>query len=202
MKKILLTLLIVIFYCVELLSQVSGSLSFIATPNSKPDWIYFKNPALVDPSTIFISYGAYLGLSGDDAMILTKQETDNFGITHTRYEQNYKNLKVEGCQFIVHSRNSKSYSANGNICKNLNLSSIPLINTSTALMHAKAYLNATTYMWEDSLAELNLRKITNNANATYYPSIELMFVLNNPDLPVLHDETTEVHFKQKLVIQK
>ena len=190
MKKIFLTFLLVFAYTIRLSSQISGSLSFIATPNSKPNWIYFKNPSLIDPTTIFFSYGSYLGLSADDAMILTKQETDNFGITHTRYEQNYKNLKVEGCQFIVHSRNSKSYSANGNICKNLNLSSIPLINISTALMHAKTYLNATTYMWEDSLAELNLRKITNNANATYYPSIELMFVLNNPDLPVLPSNYT------------
>jgi hypothetical protein len=184
MKKLIFILLIVFYTALNYLAQVSGSLSLIATPNSKPDWICFKNPALVDPSTIFLSYGGYMGLSGDDAMVLLKQETDDLGITHTYYEQNYKNFKVEGCQFIIHSRNSKSYLANGNICKNLNVNINATISPSIAIAYAMSHVNATTYMWQDSLEENNLKQRTNNVNATYYPNPELLITMNGVDLPV------------------
>lgn len=178
MKKLIFTLLIVFYITLNYFAQVSGSLSLIATPNSKPDWIYFKNPALIDPSTIFLSYGAYMGLGGDDSMVLLKQETDNLGITHTRYNQYYKNLKVEGRQFIIHSRNSKSYLANGNICKNLNINPNATISSSLAITQALSYVNAVTYMWQDPMEEQALKQKTNNINATYYPSPELLLTLN------------------------
>lgn len=185
MKKSIFTFLIVFATILNFSAQVSGPLGLIATANSKPDWIYFKNPSLVDPSTLFLTYPAYLGLGSDDQMLLIKQETDNIGITHTSYNQYYKNLKVEGCQFIVHSRNAKSYLANGHICKNLNITPIASVNFSTAITQALSYVNATSYMWEDPLEEQSLKQNNKDSNATYFPSPELTLTMNGVDLPFI-----------------
>lgn len=154
MKKQFFSFLIVLFSTLNFLSQTtSPTLTLIATPNSQVGWTYFKDPNTVDPNTLFTLYASNFGLSTDDAMQFVKTETDELGISHTYYNQYYKNIKVDIGQNAAHSRSGNTHLVNGKICTGLNLNVIPAINGANAINYAKSYVNATTYMWEDSLAE-------------------------------------------------
>lgn len=122
------------------------------------------------------------GLGADDAMQFVKNETDALGITHTYYEHYYKNTKIDIGHNTVHSRNGKAHLVNGKICIGLNMSVTPAITAASAINYAKNYVNATTYLWEDSIAEQNLRVQKNDVTATYYPNPELLITMIGADL--------------------
>jgi len=186
MKKQFFSFLIVLFSTLNFLSQTtSPTLTLIATPNSQVGWTYFKDPNTVDPNTLFTLYASNFGLSTDDAMQFVKTETDELGISHTYYNQYYKNIKVDIGQNAAHSRSGNTHLVNGKICTGLNLNVIPAINGANAINYAKSYVNATTYMWEDSLAEQRLKIERNDVNATYYPSSELLITMNGINLTII-----------------
>ena len=165
MKKITFILLLLFFYKSILISQTITSLSVIATPNSQNGWVYFKNPAIINPVSVFANYKNAFSLNTDDNMQIIKTETDKQGTTHTYYQQYFKGIKVEGCQYIIHSKNSESYLANGKTCTGLSLSITPNVTASNAINYAKAFVNATKYMWEDSTEEHSLKEIKNDRSA-------------------------------------
>jgi Zn-dependent metalloprotease len=183
MKKLFFSFLIVLFSTLNFLSQTTApTLSIIAAPNSQVGWIYFKDPNIADPNTLFTVYASNFGLGADDAMQFVKNETDALGITHTYYEHYYKNTKIDIGHNTVHSRNGKAHLVNGKICIGLNMSVTPAITAASAINYAKNYVNATTYLWEDSIAEQNLRVQKNDVTATYYPNPELLITMIGADL--------------------
>ena len=158
MKKTYFAFLLVLLATLDFFSQTSApTLSVIASPNSQIGWIYFKDPNTVNPNTLFTVYASNFGLGTDDAMQFVKEETDNLSIKHSYYTHYYKTLKVDIGQLSVHSRNNKSYLLNGQICTGLNMSVVPFISATDAITYAKSYINATVYMWEDSLEEQKLQ---------------------------------------------
>lgn len=189
MKKLFFSFLIVLFSTLNFLSQTTApTLSVIAAPNSQVGWIYFKNPNTVDPNTVFTVYASNFGLGANDQMQFVKNETDALGVTHTYYNHYYKNTKIDVGQNTVHSRNGKADLVTGKICLGLNMSVTPAITPSSAITYAKSYVNATTYMWEDSLAEQNLRIQKNDVTATYYPNPELIITMNGYDLAFISSD--------------
>ena len=87
------------------------SLQQISTPNSEQGWIYFKDPQAINPSNVFTTYANEFGLGSNDTMLVVKNETNNLGFEETWYQQFYKNIKVEGCEYIAHSKNGNLYLA-------------------------------------------------------------------------------------------
>ena len=66
----------------------------IATPTSNADWINIKPEILLDPLTFFIYQKKALNQGPNDEMRLDKTETDNIGMTHSRYLQYFKGYKI------------------------------------------------------------------------------------------------------------
>jgi parallel beta-helix repeat protein len=116
-------------------------------------------------------------------MQIVKTETDRTGTENTWYQQFYKNTKVEGGEYIVHSKNGNVYLANGKICSGLNLNISPTLSPQNAIDYAKTFVNAIKYMWEDSLEESNLKELKKDNSVTYYPNPELLITMNGFDLP-------------------
>lgn len=185
MRKGFLSVVLMTLVCLKFIAQTASTLSVIATPNSKEGWIYFKNPSAINPNTVFSAYSAAFNLGNDDQMLFVKDIVDNLGIKHTFYQQHYKGIKLEVGQNAVHSNNGNSYLLTGAICKGLNMNIVPAISSSAAISLAKNYVNSTIYMWEDSLAQINLKIDKNDVNATYYPSPELLITMNGTDLPII-----------------
>jgi bacillolysin len=52
-------------------------------------------------------------MSMDENLILYRSESDNLGFVHNRYQQYYKNIKVEMGEYLTHEKERKLISANG-----------------------------------------------------------------------------------------
>ena len=112
-------------------------------------WLYFTESADVAPTQLFNQYKVNMGLGDDDDMVLQKVETDNTGWTHRRYQQYYKELRVEGAEYTEHIIGGKVRIANGKILENANLPFVSLITEQIALEKAKAEIDAVLYAWEE-----------------------------------------------------
>jgi Zn-dependent metalloprotease len=91
-----------------------------------------------------------LRVKADDEFRSIKEERDNLGFTHQRYQQYYKGIKVEGATYLVHAKDDNIKTINGEYASvDLN-SIIPSIDVSTAVENALKTVNAKKYVWSTS----------------------------------------------------
>ena len=115
-----------------------------------------------------------LSLRPTDDLRPLRTETDERGELHERFQQYFKGVKVEHGQYTVHraagllSGEFKPVPAT--------LSTTPGLSEAAALRMALAAVGAHRYLWEDAAAEAGLRRISQDAKATYRPSGELVVV--------------------------
>lgn len=120
-------------------------------------------------------------LRNDDGLKVKKQESDDLGFTHYRFQQWYHNFPVEFGDYLVHVKNGQVTSMNGNFISEIQAPIKPLMLSATALNTALGYVDAEKYLWEDSNEEANLQKATDNPNATHYPSGQLVILPGDTD---------------------
>ncbi|MFH0893862.1 MAG: M4 family metallopeptidase [Bacteroidota bacterium] len=174
MKKLLTLSVLALLISISAQSQ---NLSSIAIADENPNWITFRNPAQLNPATLFTQHKQAFGLGNNDEMILQKTKSDNLGFTHFRYQQYYKGVPVYGSDYMLHQKNKQLLTANGEIIKGLSLNAAPALSLDDAIQKALAYMNAERYIWQDAQREAMLKQIRNDPAATYYPKAEL-FVMN------------------------
>ena len=80
-----------------------------------------------------------------------KSEKDQIGFTHDKYQQYYKNVKVEGAVYTVHSKNNviESYSGEFKGIRSFDVS--PSISASQGLDAAMRHAGGTLYAWDNSV---------------------------------------------------
>jgi Zn-dependent metalloprotease len=118
-------------------------------------WLYLKDEAQVLSYDLFSIYKTNMGLSADDEMVVTKDETDEYGWQHIRYQQYYKNIKVEGAEYTEHIKDCIVKIAHGKLLENANKSVTPVVSEIQALDIALDHIGATTYSWEDNSPGVN-----------------------------------------------
>src|SRR4030095_11079157 len=74
----------------------------ITTEVNPAGWLYFKESARIPEYYLFSDLKTAMGLTEDDEMILTRTHIDEYGYTHNRYQQYYKNVRVEGAEYDEH----------------------------------------------------------------------------------------------------
>ncbi len=161
--------------CSQLLSA-QPNLNLVAQSDASQNWWSFNQQQKVDANAFFQTYQSGLGLSEDYSFSLIRNEEDKLGMSHARYQQEYKGVKVEGAQFILHSTNNKLARANGRLVKGLQGSAMATINFEQALNKAKSYTGATVFYWELTEMEAFIKDVKGNPNATFYPKNELVWV--------------------------
>lgn len=115
-----------------------------------------------------------LQLKQDDELRLIKERTDELKITHNKYQQYYKGIKVENAEFWIHEKQGIIEVVNGEFY-DLNISSVnPSIAEKEALGKALNFVNAKKYKWENAASENFIKQNTNNLNTTYFPKGELV----------------------------
>jgi Zn-dependent metalloprotease len=119
-----------------------------------------------------------LKLNPEMGFSFSSVQKDKEGDLHYRFIQTYDNVKIEGTTLIVHTKNGKVYSFNGNIISSVDLSGNPGLTESDALASALSYMNASKYRWEVPAEEALLKYTTNDPDATYYPKGELFYSLD------------------------
>ncbi len=136
--------------------------------------IFFKENFQADPLSLFEAHRTAFSLGDDDALTNYRTTTDQLGFTHYRFQQYYRGLPVESAIFIVHAKNGKPVSANGQTVQGLTLEVSVNITAEEAIAHALSAVNASKYSWEDPMLEQALKEMAGNDQATYYPHTELL----------------------------
>ncbi|SEJ15646.1 Por secretion system C-terminal sorting domain-containing protein [Dyadobacter sp. SG02] len=131
MKKLCYFVVVGLLLSVQAISQNRYQPKYASTKGSKilqdadtlisKSWLTFK--ADVDTSSFFTRYAEDLGLKQNPNLkfIKVKEEKDPTGMTHARYQLFYKKLKMEGLEYLVHSKEGKVKAANGKIITDVNL---------------------------------------------------------------------------------
>lgn len=114
-----------------------------------PGWFKFKESQRPGVDGFFQAYAEMLKINpADISFDLLQSKTDKLGFTHQRYQQLYKGIPVDGAQLLLHLKNGKVVSCNGNLVENLACATSPAISTKQALDAALAFVDAEKYMWE------------------------------------------------------
>jgi bacillolysin len=156
------------------LAQQGDTLEIHHKENGEISFVRFKpdiNRKIQDAANFL---KALLHANQDDQFQLIKETTDTLGISHRRYQQYYKGIKVENAEYLVHGKNGIIETINGDF-QQVNISTVVAsVSEQQAINNALIFVNAQKYKWEDRSLENLLKKNTNNPNATYYPKGELV----------------------------
>ncbi|AQG78234.1 M4 family metallopeptidase [Spirosoma montaniterrae] len=85
-------------------------------------WLDFKQDAqteAIDPDAFLNRFGNKLGVGNGYHLKPTKDETDFREIRHQTFQLYYKNIKVEGVEYTLHSRHKRLRTAHGRIIEGL-----------------------------------------------------------------------------------
>jgi bacillolysin len=154
----------------------NNEMSKIATETSNESWINIKPGVTISPLTFFADQKKALGLAVNDEMKLYKTEQDQIGFTHYRFQQYYKGLKVISGEFLLHAKEGKLITANGNMIRGLIKNAVSSISKETALQQALRFFPSPQYAWEIPQLENNKKLILHDPLATYKPMGELVWV--------------------------
>lgn len=133
----------------------------IAEGNSSPGWITFKKSTNITTDNLFVNYKKAFQLSPFDEMRIISSVQDELGFTHTKFQQYYKGIKVEGCEYNLHEREGRLESANGKLAIGLNINLVTNISEGEALITAMSEIKAMEYE-EIPAGEKVLVRLINN----------------------------------------
>jgi Zn-dependent metalloprotease len=122
--------------------------------------------------------GSILKSKPNDELRPEKEWKDELGMTHKKFRQYYKGIRVEQGEYLVHGKGEQIEYINGSF-EPVSLSSIkPGLPEKQALNKALGFVKAVKYKWEDESSEAFIRQHTGNAQSTYYPKGELVICKN------------------------
>ncbi len=182
MKKALSTIL---YLSIITLLSISLQSQTILKQNISPDvghilsntgFVEFNSNLNTQAADIFKTYYKSFGLSGPREMKLYRTDTDEFGMKHYRFKQEYRNIPVFGAEYIIHERQGNSPLGYGFFLPYFKSSTIASLSHEAAVAVALNEVNAQFYMWQDRENETMLRTILKDEFATFYPKPKLMFI--------------------------
>lgn len=155
--------------------SLNSQMRKLAKPESKLNWIKFKDNTNINPATVFIEYKPAFDLKENDKMVIYKMEKDDLGFTHYHYQQYYKNIKIDGGTYNVHTnKDGMTYAANGKIFTGIDINIVPVLSAYQAIDLTLKFINAKEYMWQSEFWEKNLKERTRNPDTTFYPIPQLV----------------------------
>ncbi|QMU29981.1 M4 family metallopeptidase [Adhaeribacter radiodurans] len=117
-------------------------------PSSRYTFLRFKEGVQLAPQELFKTYSTVFGLTENDVMTLQKSDSDKLGFIHYRFQQVYKQIPVEGGEFIVHQKGGELTTANGRVVPKLNAEIGNSMPADAAIDFALRYTNAKRYKWQ------------------------------------------------------
>ncbi len=87
--------------------------------------------------------------SNDIDFVILKQESDQIGMTHVKYQEYYKGIPVTFAHFYVHAHGNQIKSLNGDYFDVEGLNVQPTLDKQAAFQRATASVGAQHYMWEN-----------------------------------------------------
>ncbi|HNW67510.1 MAG TPA: M4 family metallopeptidase [Bacteroidales bacterium] len=186
MKKITLFLIAIIIGLGGFAQQSSFSednipneLQKIATFKNKGKIIQLKENYQIPANIFFEKYYSFFGLKSAQEMVLKEEITHLNGNKSYRFGQECNGVPVAGATIILHEKNGVVTYLNGLFISNLSLPTTPFFTSDAAIALALETVPATTYAWQISELEQDIKNTTKDINATYYPTPKLLFFDQN-----------------------
>ncbi len=152
-------------------NKIKQAQEIVVDETSTPRFIKFR-PEITQDSVPNLK--ALLNLSASEELKFSSRRVDQKGVGHTRYKQTFQGVEVFGAEYIVHTRGNRMLSANGNIVRDLNVRTTPVLSEQEALQVALDHIGAQSYMWENENQERFLKQESKDPNSTYYPKGKLL----------------------------
>lgn len=157
--------------------RIHGSEALLAGQvSSVPKYVKFKETSAFSVSEFPMWASTALGMSKENSFRLLNTTSDKLGFTHYRYQQYYNNIPVEGTMYILHSKNEKVISVNGELLDDISASAVASVSENAALTSALSSVNATLYKWQIPLEENYIREKQHDMSASYFPKGELVYI--------------------------
>lgn len=165
--------------CNSLTAQNNNKLKEIANEytynsNNQVNFIKLKEDYVINEAQVEAFLNSVVLNNSDVKAVKIKSEPDHLGYLNSKYQLQYKNALINNAVIIVHSKNGKIISINGD----LNVIQKPLnsinLSESAALQAALKKVNAKKYKWENKAEEEHTKQVLNKPDFTYYPKAELV----------------------------
>ena len=141
-----------------------------------PSFIRFAKGSEIDFKQVPSWVKSHFSISPDFDLTLLREDKDNLGFTHYRYQQTYKGYPVHSNIFIFHVKNGIVVSMNGQLFSKLDVKAVVILNETEALNKALAFVGAVNYKWQMPEEEHLLKYALNDENATYFPKGVLVMI--------------------------
>jgi Zn-dependent metalloprotease len=148
----------------------NGSLELLIIANNK-EQLSVSNPQAV--------LKKYLKTESAISFVLVDDQTTEEGNRHQKFQQYYKNIRVEHGIYILHSKNNRVYAIGGEFYPIAKLNTNPKISEPEALQSTLKTIGAEKYAWQDEKEEALLKEHKQNKEASHYPKAELVVWHNN-----------------------
>ena len=119
MKSVFARIVFLFYFLLKinnLFSQETNPASFVdrlIPINTHEFIIKLKKESNLTIDNFSYNYRSLMGLSQKDNMKLLREETDKSGGKHYRFQQYYDQVKIDGCEIILHEKNEFIQSLNG-----------------------------------------------------------------------------------------
>ena len=167
------------FYGKSAEKKIPGTSMIRMDKNGKtPIYIEFKGGHEISFNDIDLWLKKQYQLPDNSGFIELNRTYDRMGYTHIRYRQTVDNIPVFDAMFLVHMRDNKVVSINGNIFKDAVRPYSKNITEKQALQLALAKVGAKTYKWQIASEEEWIKEYTGSKEATFYPKGQLEIIKN------------------------
>lgn len=178
-KKLTYLLFLILLKTFNLQAQIDSLMNIYVTDFDSTGFIFFT-PESIMPGQPYSMYRLY---SGDTLhkLELKKQWTDSIlEMQHYRYQQTYRNLRVETAEYSEHASDGYLVFANGKFVEFPNdYNFIPYYTEQQALNLLLDSLYEYDFAWNNQDWEDDLKIDLDDSNATYYPDGELLWALED-----------------------
>ncbi len=120
----------------------------VSDNNGQPKLVVFQKSATYRSSEPMKVFREQLKLSSNDSYTRLRSEADKVGFTHEKYQQFYKNLKVEFATYTIHSKSGKVASISGEYYEIADVITTPKLSNQDAFARAINHIGAKNYLWE------------------------------------------------------
>jgi Zn-dependent metalloprotease len=179
---------------------VQGSeLVRIGKKSSIPEFVRFRKSAEFPASKFPAWAKKAFDLDEKIGFVKLREEVDNIGMQHVRYQVTTNGSLVFGAFVYTHGRNDMVSSINGKIPIQVGIKQASL-SEANALESAKNHIGAESYKWELPGEEEHLKWETEDPGATYFPKGELVYI--NPSFNFKKGAVFQLAYKFDIYAQK
>ncbi len=144
--------------------------------NGTPEMVRFQRQFAPAASELQPVMRGVLGLDPQSDLRPVRNESDDLGFTHQKFQQYYQGVKVENAFYTAHVRRDAVESLSGEMRVIRGLNVQPIIAAEAALPSALAFVHARQYMWEKPEEAKFAQEA--EGKTSFRPSGELVIVAN------------------------